>query len=76
MIEKLLAGVVPVMLAKVAQVPISQKKAFAQMLTEMCRLYIQDEKPTFQLWLSETTFPDDWKAALTKALWSDENQGK
>lgn len=71
MIEKLLAGAIPVLLSKVAELPSVDKRKFVQFISDMCALYLTGDKPAFSYWLSETKLPSDMQQGIVKALWSD-----
>lgn len=71
MIEKLLAGIIPLMLAKVTELPVEEKKHFAQFVSDMCSLYLTDDKPAFNYWLTETGLPETLQQGLAKALWHE-----
>lgn len=69
MIDKMIAGLVPILLQRVAVVPMAEKMNFVKFIVMMCNAYLENDKPLFVHYLAETSFPTEWKAALTSALW-------
>jgi 1,2-phenylacetyl-CoA epoxidase catalytic subunit len=77
MIEKILAGVLPVVLQKVAAMPIAEKQFHVSRLAHICMAYEEGDRESFDWLLKAIGLPDELKAMLSNALWSGyEDQSK
>jgi hypothetical protein len=71
-IDRITENLIPIMLLKVAAVSSQDKRRFAELLVALCASYLNDNKLDFQNMLDQTSFSEDWKRAVTSALWTED----
>lgn len=69
MMEKLIASMIPVAVQKLRQVPSEERRVMASFIANLCNLYREGDRLSFEHWINQTNLSDDWKKAIISAVW-------
>lgn len=73
MIEQMFNALIPAALLKVASVPASDKRVYAQFLNDLTAAYLSDNREQFTALLEKASFPPAMKKQIVAALWTGEH---
>lgn len=71
MIDRITEGLVPILLLRVAAVSVADKRRFADMLGKLSAAYLDNDPIAFNEILATTSFSNEWRAAMARALWPE-----
>jgi hypothetical protein len=69
----MMQGLLPMLLAMIAKMPLADKRQFAVYAAALTQAYLADNQSNFRALLDHAELPD--KESLIKALWNDAHQG-
>ncbi len=69
MIENLLRNLIPIMMNRVADIPVNEKKQYAMFLKLLCEAYLSDDRDNFEVLFEQMGLPDNMKGMISGALW-------
>ena len=72
LLERLIGAFLPGLIRMIAHVESDKKETFVRLLSSLCDAYLEQDRKTFDRLLQYADLPENWRGALSLAVWGND----